>query len=244
MLVGTFHLANNNRDLLNLPIEDVLAPNRQSEIDQLIESLANWQPTKIVLEWNRADQARLDQRYNDFLSGEFQLTANERDQIGLRLAKKLGLQRVYAVDWNENAPGDDAAYDFLSWAKSNGADDRLKAFLAEGQKRLDHQAEVMHHQSITEWYRDLNSPEARELDHRQYFEIATFGDNKENPGAAWVGAWYARNLRIFNNIRELSDPGDRVLVLYGAGHIYLLDRFLRESDAAASIDPLPYLEPE
>jgi len=54
-LVSSFHLANNNRDLINLPIEDVLGPRRQEEIEHLVENLTRWRPTKIVLEWARSD---------------------------------------------------------------------------------------------------------------------------------------------------------------------------------------------
>ena len=241
MLVATFHLANNNRDMINLQIEDVMVPARQAEIGALVDNLARWRPTKIVLEWDRSDQAGLDERYRDYLAGDLELTANERDQIGLRLARQLGHERVYAADWNRSAPGDQADYDMFAWAQANGEGARLQAFVESGQARLDRQAETMRGQSIVDWYYDLNRPEERLADHRMYFEIASFGDNETNPGAAWVGSWYARNLRIFNNITGIALPQDRVLVLYGSGHIYLLDRFLRESGAAQLVDPLPYI---
>ena len=241
MLLGSFHLANNNRDLINLPIEDVLAPHRQAELAQLVENLARWKPTRIVLEWDRSNQNSLDQRYQQYLNGELELTANERDQIGMRLAKRLGHKKVYAVDWAEGAPGDQSDYDFLTWANENGEADRLTAFIENAQSELHRRAETMRNQSIMDWYHDLNDPEMAAANHRQYFEIATFGDNTANPGAAWVGGWYARNLRIFNNISDLIEPGERVLVLYGSGHIYHLDRFFRETEAAELIDPRRYL---
>lgn len=241
MLVSSFHLANNNRDLINLPIEDVLVPRRQEEIQQLVANLARWRPTRIVIEWDRSDQAGLDLRYEQYLRGDLELSANERDQIALRLARHLGHSKVYAADWNENFPGERAAYDFLAWAERSGESERLKAFVAAGQSKLDRQAQIMREQSIIDWYYDLNQPEVRAQDHRQYFRIATFGTNAENPGAAWVGGWYARNLRIFNNIREALGSGERVLVLYGSGHVFLLDRFFQESGAAHLVDPRPYI---
>lgn len=241
MLVSSFDLANNNRDLINLPIEDVLVPRRQAEIEQRVDNLARWRPTKVVVEWDRADQAGLDRRYAQYLSAELQLSAKEQNQIGFRLAEKLGHRRIYAADWNKSFAGESADYDFLTWVRENGQGARLDRFVAEGQARLERQAETMRSQSIVDWYYDLNRPDTREHDHRQYFEIATFGDNSENPGAAWVGGWYGRNLRIFNNIRDVAWPNDRVLVLYGSGHVYLLDRFFRESDAAILVDSVPYI---
>ena len=40
------------------------------------------------------------------------LTRDERDQLGLRLAAKLDLPRVDAVDWLDGPPGKDEDYDF------------------------------------------------------------------------------------------------------------------------------------
>ncbi len=70
-------------------------------MEELVRGLARWQPTRIAVEWDRSDQAGLDRRYADYLAGNLKLTANERDQIAFRLAKKLGLLKVYAIDWNE-----------------------------------------------------------------------------------------------------------------------------------------------
>jgi len=242
MLLGSYHLANNNRDVINVSIENVLTTHRQQQINNLVECLADWKPTRIAVEWDRNDQAGLDNRYATLLAGKYELTANEIDQIGLRLAKKLGQDRVYAVDWNEAAPGDQMQYDFFGWAERNDQESRLKAFVEAEQQDADSASAKMRGQSVNEWYHDLNGPEARLKMHKSYFEIATFGSNEDNPGAAWVGAWYARNLRIFNNIREILEPQERVLVVYGVGHVHLLDQFFRESGAAMAVDPRPFIK--
>lgn len=241
MLVATYHLANNNRDIINLPIEDILSPHRQREIEQLVDDLAQWQPARVAVEWDRSDQAGLDRRFADYLAGNLDLSANERDQIAFRLAKKLGLSKVYAIDWNEQGPGGPSDYDFIEWARRNGQGSRFDTFVREGQAEADQTASNMRDQTVSQWYYALNSPDMWLNMHQQYFTLASFGSNDLNPGAAWVGAWYARNLRIFNNIREIIRPEERVLVLYGVGHAYLLDRFLRESEAATPIDPRRYI---
>ncbi|GAA0276801.1 hypothetical protein GCM10009127_16950 [Alteraurantiacibacter aestuarii] len=242
MLLGTYHLASSNRDLINLPVEDVLVPERQQEIERLVDGLARWQPTRVAIEWERSDQAGLDRRYADYLAGDLDVSANERDQIAFRLARKLGFTKIYALDWNGQAPGDPAEYDFIDWAERNGQSDRFDAFVTNGQAQADQTASAMSAQTVGEWYYDLNGPAARLRQHEPYFEMAAIGSNDDNPGAAWVGTWYARNLRIFNNLRETLGPGERVFVLYGAGHVYLLEQFLRESGAAASVDPRPYIQ--
>ena len=50
-----------------------------------------------------------------------------------------------------------------------------------------------------------------------------FGDAALNPGAAWVGACHARNLRIAANLlRVAGAPCDRTVAIFGAGHAGLL----------------------
>ena len=243
MIVPTYHLANNNRDLINLPVEDVLTPERQQELEQLVENLARWKPTKIVLEWEADEQEDLDREYQSYLDGDLAPSANERNQIGMRLARKLGHHRVYAADWNGSFPGDWSNYDFIAWAEEHGEGPRFADFISQGQARLDRQAERMRSQSIIDWYFDLADPALRAEEHAVYFDIASFGDTENNPGAAWVGGWYGRNLRIFDNIRDLSEPGDRILVLYGLGHTFLLERFWIESSSAELVDARPYIKP-
>jgi hypothetical protein len=63
-----------------------------------------------------------------------------------------------------------------------------------------------------------------------------------NPGAAWVGQWYARNLRIFNHIRALAtSPNDRIFVVYGAGHLTYLRKDAVESEQFTLVEPSTYL---
>lgn len=241
LIVGSPHLANNNRDMVNPRIEDVTTPDRQREIAALVDGLARFKPTRIAIEWKADDQAGLDRRYADYRAGRLTVGANERDQIALRLAAKLDLARVDAIDWNDNAPGPDEAYDFSGWAERNGQAGPLKELIAVGQANINAQTARWRCQPITQWYRDLNTPAELATLHRAYYEIARIGDGRESPGAAWVGAWYGRNLRIFNRLTSNARPGDRVLVLYGAGHAYLLNQFARESGVFSVVDPLSFL---
>lgn len=163
LIVGSPHLANNNRDLVNARIEDVTTADRQRDIERLVEDLARFRPTRIALEWDAADQAGLDRRYADYRSGRLLLTANERDQIGLRLAAKLNLPRVDAVDWNDGAPGPQEAYDFPSWAARNGQKARLEELRVEEQAKTDAQTARWRCLPISDWYRELNTPGARAI---------------------------------------------------------------------------------
>jgi hypothetical protein len=242
LIVGTPHFGNPGRDIANTRVADVLTPERQREIETVVERLAAFRPTRVAVEWPAEEQARLDQRYADYRAGRHTLTANERDQIGLRLAARLGLPRVDAVDWSEAAPGPEADYDFVAWANAHGRHADWEAYLRENQGMADAEGQLMVCTPVSAWVRRFNTPEGRSRMQRPYYTIAGFGDQAANPGAAWVGAWYARNLRILNNLRAIATaPGDRVLAIYGAGHGFLLDQQARESGAFEVVDTLDYL---
>ena len=45
-------------------------------------------------------------------------------------------------------------------------------------------------------------------------------DAEAQPGAALNYGWYARNTLTFSKLAAVTEPGVRVIVLYGSGHAY------------------------
>lgn len=243
LIVGAPHFGNPARDVVNVRVPDVLAAERQREIEAVVDRLAAFRPTRVAIEWPADGQVRLDRRYADYRAGRYALTADERDQIGLRLAARLGLERVDAVDWSGDAPGQWSDYDYPAWAEAHGRGAEWRGWVARFQAEADADARLMACTPVSAWLRKVNTPEYRLANHRTYFYVARIGDALgPNPGAAWVGTWYARNLRILNNLLALAPgPQERVVAIYGAGHGYLLDQQARESDAFEVADPLDFL---
>lgn len=242
MVLGTAHLANNNRDVLRTEVDDVLGPARQAEIEAVVEALARWRPTRIAVEITTKDQAALDRRYADYRAGTYALTASEIDQIGLRLAARLGHERVHGVDWNEMPPGVEADYNWIEGAEAAGEQARLAELRnpARGQRMTD----LVRSRPIPEWLAVMNSPEYLLGMHRPYYDFALLGAPEDGQGANWVGAWHGRNLKIFGNLVRLAEtPSERVLVIYGAGHAFLLNRFADESGAFNVERPGAWLAP-
>jgi hypothetical protein len=120
LVLGTGHFDNPGHDVVNTKVDDVLAPTRQAEINEVVEQLASFRPTHIAVEWPIKKQAALDARYRDFQAGKYRLGRGEEEQIGLRLAAKLHLASVYAVDWNEDSPGKDEDYDWVAYGQAHG----------------------------------------------------------------------------------------------------------------------------
>ena len=164
MFVGSAHLANHNRDVANTHVEDVRTPARQAEIAEMVTRLAAWKPTHVAIEYPYAKQAELDKRYADYRAGRYTLTVDETDQIGLRLAKQLGLPRVDAVDWNGDAPGKDTDYDWMAWARAHGKADLLEARAAPWKAEAARETEYLKSHSVTEWYLLWNNPKRMSQD--------------------------------------------------------------------------------
>jgi hypothetical protein len=68
------------------------------------------------------------------------------------------------------------------------------------------------------------------------------GGRASSVGAEQMELWWGRNLRIFSNIANIAGPDDRVLVIYGSGHKYLLDQFVQDAPNLTWVDSMDYLE--
>ncbi|QOC21979.1 hypothetical protein IC757_13225 [Wenzhouxiangella sp. AB-CW3] len=235
LVLGVPHFANPGRDVVNVEVEDILIPRRQQELVALTKKLAEFRPTHIAVEWLETDQHRLDELYGDYLSGEHELGRGEEEQIGMRLAAHLGHKRVHAVDWNDYPPGELDDYNWLKWGENNEHQDWVAAMRDPDRFHLSTQ---LGDRSVGRWLLNVNREESLAQGHRRYFNYAMLGDEEQQPGANWLGHWYARNMRIFANLVRLADdPGDRILVIYGSGHAHLLRQFVRESGAMRLVEP-------
>jgi len=238
LIVGSPHLANPNKDMVKSSVPDIMSPNRQREIEALVDALARYRPTRIAVEVQVKDQARLNQRYAAYRSGSAQLAPTELEQIGFRLAARLNLPRLEAVDWNGAPPMAEADYDFAAWADTNGRGPELKALLGRGQTSMTALQARWRCTSVGDWYRQLNAPSYRAADNKLYFDIAMFGE----AGPNWVGgSWFMRNLRIFSQLRRSSEPNDRMLVLFGASHAFPIEQYAQQSGTFTISDTLAYL---
>ncbi len=240
MVLGSVHLGNPARDMHDAKVDDVLAPERQRQIERVVDAIAQWKPTRIAVEWGHKNQAKLDKRYDDYLAGRYALTADETDQLALRLAKKLGLKHVDAVDWNEDAPGPDTDYDWEAGAKLGHEEAR---FAALRDPKIDReQTALVRDHTVAGFLRIENAPKSLANSNRVYYDLALLGNSEVNPGANWVGYWHARNLKILDNLIRLdARPSDRVLLVIGAGHAYLLNEYAADSHAFRVVRPDAWL---
>ena len=55
-----------------------------------------------------------------------------------------------------------------------------------------------------------------------------YGNGAEQPGVVLLNSWQARNNAICARLVQLAKPDDRIVVVYGSGHSYLLRQCVRE----------------
>jgi len=233
LILGVYHMSNPGRDLYNMKADDVLSPQRQQEIAQLIEVLKKFQPTKIALEADAGDN-HIPNNYADYLAGKYTLTRNERDQIGFRLAKELGHKQIYGVDEEGEFPWGRV----VNYAKANGRSQQFDAVSAKLGEMVKQQDAFLHSHTVLETLEYMNADDKVRADVGFYYADVPFSDPDDYAGADLVAKWFQRNIRIYSNIVHLIDsPDERILVIYGAGHLGWLQQDV-ESDPSVKLRKL------
>jgi hypothetical protein len=221
----------------------VLKPQRQRELETLAAALAEFRPTKIMVERVSKTPDLLDPSYVRFTRADLSNNRDERVQIGYRVASHLSMKNVYGID-EQTGPGEPDYFPFrklVAWAEANGAKQRVDALMARGAAASAEIERLQKQGSIAHVLLELNRPEKTAAEQTVYYELLAFGDTEQQPGADLNAMWYLRNAKIFAKLQKITRPCDRVLVIYGAGHNYWLRHFAGTAGGYVSVDPVPYL---
>ena len=243
MILGIYHFANPGLDGRNVRADDVLALRRQRELEEVADKLARFQPTAIMVEAPYRDP-ELAAAYAGYLSGKRALERNETEQIGFRIAKKLGLKRVTPIDFPMRMSGlrpDELDDD---WRPKPTPTPPTTAAPAPSPQPTEEERQL-YALSVRENLFRLNDPSGPDKEHsRDYLPLL-----RPDPDTAalyersdYLVNWYKRNFRMFANIvRETRFPGDRVLVIVGSGHLKILRDLARDADYFCLVDARDYL---
>jgi hypothetical protein len=166
---------------------------------------------------------------------------NETYDIGVVLAARLGLNRVYAVDDHTAdsiqglaGAGFEPAIQKIWSAPDSPAMARYEA----AEKKVAETGDMLR------FYRMLNAPATQRLFITGDFGAALKQQTPELYGRQYV-AWYeTRNLRMVANIREAfgNKPGARVLNIVGASHKAYYDAYLDMMHEVKLVDALSVLK--
>ncbi|MEO8066250.1 MAG: DUF5694 domain-containing protein [Flavobacteriales bacterium] len=230
LLVGTFHFEYYDLDA-HVTAKDkrvnVKDPQRQREMEELVAYIARFKPTAIAVE-SGPNTGFLMKRYRAYQRTDSLARTDEMDQIGFRLMKRFGIDTVHGVDaptlvddlWNDKDslhlhPMLDSIYADWDFTSDDAVSQRYTAHYNFGDDY--HTTHTM-----LESFRYHNADKTLDRDFGAYL-AGDFKLGKYRGADGLAMHWYARNLRIFRNIQELDlKPEDRLVVIYGAGHMGIL----------------------
>ncbi|MBU3822531.1 hypothetical protein KO566_10690 [Flavobacteriaceae bacterium XHP0103] len=236
MILGSYHFSNPQMDDYKEEfVVDMSTEQKQKEIENVIKKLLTYAPTKILVEVPRIKgDSIINERYQKFLLGEYELPINETYQIGFRLAKKLGHKKIYASDvinskwFGANIDWDN--YNSEEYENKLGQFEKTHRYDFDKIYRESDSLKTVH--TLIEHYIYLNDPKYTLTDHQSYLTNTLLtGAGDKYIGADNLARWYQRNLKVFANIYDIADfnQEEKILLIYGNGHVHLLKQFLTDS---------------
>jgi hypothetical protein len=250
LLVGSWHFnypgldAHKAEDDLKI---NIYSDKRQAELKELLDYISVFKPTKILVE-SGANTGYLQHNYREYEKGNEELYASERSQIGMRLANRFALDTIYGVNawsmgWHLSEKRDstmtktytDSIYDRHYYGGNDEISQRYNRWY-----RYKDEQEVK--RTLLESFKNMNSEKELDRGFGGYLAGGQFeSENFEGPDALSI-IWFNRNLRIFKNIKDIDyNEEDRILVLFGAGHVSIL-RWLFQCTPEFELVPFNSLE--
>lgn len=244
MVLGTYHMGNPGQDLANVVADDVTQPRRQHEIAAVVDALAIWRPTRVLVEAQRPSPFTVAE-YRAFRPEALSTNRNETVQIGYRLARQVGLPDVYGFD-EQGGEGEPDYFPFdrlQAWAAANGQPERTDGMLTFFRSVAAEESRLQAGLTVAQILLRHNDPERdRAAQVRGYYSMLSLGDADSQVGAEFNSYWFMRNAKMFAKVALIAQPGERVLVLVGSGHRYWLNHFAEMTPGFRLVDPRPFLE--
>lgn len=224
LILGTFHMEGSDQDAVKSKPDDMTTPRRQREIEDLVKMLAAFRPTKVAIESSRISTYWND-RYTAWRRERGALGANEIEQVGFRLADAVGLAALSPVDYPMWMDGT-AAIDRHEPAPqaAPAAAPAPSPLLADLQVQVAADLDRLSKTTVSDYLTYLNSPGRAVLNHRWdvLSNLAPGTGTSMYETTDYATNWYKRNLRIYTNLVDIAGPGERIVLLIGAGHSHLL----------------------
>jgi hypothetical protein len=243
MVLGAFHMGNPGRDVANAEIENMLTEQRQAEIAAIGNALLEFNPTVVAVERITQEPKYIDPKFVGYTPDDLLENADERYQLGYRVAGLAGIARVYGID--EQPTDDEPDYfpfdKLMAQAAEIGESEKINAKIADVQEMMAEFSAMQKDMNVAELL-ILQNEEGRFSSADFYYETFGYDRGEKQPGAELQAYWFMRNAKIFSKLVQVTQPGDRVLIVYGAGHKYWLDHFATHTPGFVMIDPVPYLE--
>ncbi len=219
LLFGVFHFANPGRDVVRVDQVDVSTPVNQAYLDGLAQRLCDFRPTTILLEFDRARESDIRNQLDSYSAGKSELPGiNEIYQIGFRVAKACGVEKIYGFDESEIGWDAEPLFEYLE----KSAPDLLAAFNTDIARLQAAEATAHRELDLKGLLVRANDPGQDQLNKDLYLLTNAAGAGLGFEGADATARWWHRNFRMYANIQRYATAGERVLVVAGQGHTAIL----------------------
>lgn len=254
LLVGVFHFAYPGLDVFEHKEKaNMLSERRRAEAAEVVERLAAFRPTKIAVEARSDYEEKVNAEYQAYRSGRLKIEADEGHLISYPVAALMNHDRLYGIDeWGRPYLTEQEVSEYarkrLGDAATGLSEDELRFRLHEGfwlnrgRQLMSYDERMLAQSTLREYLLFLNSDEHLAISHGMYLSwLDSVPGDYMMPDhiTSW---WYARNLRIFANLKRITEsPDDRILVVFGAGHVPILKHAISCSPKHELVDLCSYL---
>lgn len=222
MLFGTFHFKDAGLDTVKVKDIDIFTGENQAYLEALTQRLQGFKPTRVLLEYSPESDELVNERYREYLAGNYELGANEIYQLGFRIAKLAGHERVYSFDYRGVEWEAEAMYEYAEQHDSpemKAHNEFIESYTAESE-----QARAT--MSLKQLLQRQNDPDADRSNMDLYLATNAIGAGDGYSGAVAAASWWKRNFFMYANIQKLAAPGERVIAIGGSGHMAILKQLL------------------
>ena len=224
MLMGAFHFNNPGMDIVKTEQINVMEPKNQKYLQKLTKKISKFKPNMVLLEFDPKNTDIMNQKYQDYLNGEFKLPSNEVYQIGFRVAKLSGVKRIESLDVRGIPWEAEELYEYL--AKNDKKTQMAKQGIIE---ELTKKTSLEHKTLSLRQLLKNNNNTTEDNNNKNLYLFTNFVGVKEGHyfGANATASWWHRNFAIYAKIQYFSKTHDKIFALAGQGHTAILKDFLK-----------------
>ena len=238
MLFGVFHFENPGYDVVKTDQIDVMTDENQAYLEELSDRISEYNPTVVLLEFTPARESEMQERFQEYVDGHFELPSNEVYQLGFRIAALSDADIIHGFDHTNIQWQAQPLFDYLqSDDTETGA--RMSALIEE--ITLE-EREAQSRLSLQELLIRANDASRDTLNRAFYILTNHVGDHEDFVGADATASWWHRNFRMYALVQRHAQPGERVLVIGGQGHVAILRQLLADDRDREAVDVRPYLQ--
>lgn len=237
MLFGVFHFANPGHDVVKTDQVNVMTEDNQAYLEALAARIGEFNPTVVLLEFSPQREPEIQKRFQQYVDGQYELSANEIYQLGFRIAAISDADTIHGFDETEVQWQAEPMFEYLE-STDHAAGARLSAVIEE----ITADEEKAHAElSLSALLTRTNDPERDALNRSLYILTNPVGDDDNFVGADAAASWWHRNFRMYAVVQRHAQPGERVLVIGGQGHIAILRQLLADDRDREAVDVRPFL---